>query len=469
MYQLATAETVAYHRLLLIKQILKIHLDQMDVDKTRLWDKTESKAISIQAGHVNSDGLPETRAANNEAINFDSNNNHSSIQGKETESISTVNKARPKPKWKASVLQHIQKGNLVGHVKGGKQSVLDHHPGLNASIAAMLKALRAGGAPLTVVTMHAVMITMIMVMHPKLLETPSHNGSTFKVSDGFVRKWAEKHLNWTKQKATKAAQKLPGNWEEQCKKSALRKAWSIKEYDIPSALYINSDQMQVVYTPAPDETSESGLARTFSCDRYPQLLDIDIKSTPPKITRSIIKEYLNAVWDMDVGRLYRNITLCQARGASSFTLNESLTYELLNDLIGDGFDSDSDILKLPDPSAIRRKGNKAGNIAVPSREKSGKIDASQQKPPPSPPQVSTNSKSPSPIDFSPDMHDADKSPTPTNGQEPRRSLRSKRAEGAQPLGVAASEKATCAGTRTWKTHKVVLAPPKNALPPTPPL
>ncbi|RXW12070.1 hypothetical protein EST38_g13782 [Candolleomyces aberdarensis] len=185
--------------------------------------------------------------------------------------------------------------------------------------------------------------------------------------------------------------------------------------------------------PAPDETPESGLAITFNCDRYPQLPDIDIESTPPKITRSIIKEYLDAVWvstgytkifncaeevkyltsidleDMDMGQLYRNITLCQAHGALSFALNESLTYELLNDLIEDGFDGDSDILELPDPSAIRCKGNKAGNIAVPSREKSGKINAAQQQPPLSPPQVSTNSKSPSPIDFSPDMHDADKS------------------------------------------------------------
>ncbi|KIM34882.1 hypothetical protein M413DRAFT_44794, partial [Hebeloma cylindrosporum] len=56
-------------------------------------------------------------------------------------------------------------------------------------------------------------------------------------------------LNWSERKATRAAQKIPDDWEEKCEKSFLRKAYSIKEYDIPSALYVNSDQTQVVYAP----------------------------------------------------------------------------------------------------------------------------------------------------------------------------------------------------------------------------
>jgi hypothetical protein len=56
-------------------------------------------------------------------------------------------------------------------------------------------------------------------------------------------------LNWSVRKATRAAQKIPEDWEEKCEKSFLWKAYSIKEYDIPSALYVNSDQTQVVYAP----------------------------------------------------------------------------------------------------------------------------------------------------------------------------------------------------------------------------
>ncbi|KAF8800178.1 hypothetical protein BYT27DRAFT_7038673, partial [Phlegmacium glaucopus] len=56
-------------------------------------------------------------------------------------------------------------------------------------------------------------------------------------------------LGWSERKATRAAQKLPQDWEDKCENSFLRKAYSIKEYDIPSGLYVNSDQTQVVYAP----------------------------------------------------------------------------------------------------------------------------------------------------------------------------------------------------------------------------
>jgi len=109
--------------------------------------------------------------------------------------------------------------------------------------------LREGGAPLTVLTMRGVILATITKMNPLVLETRYGDGSTFKASDNFVRNWARRHLNWAERKATRAAQKIPDDWEEKCEKSFLRKAYSIKEYDIPSTLYVNSDQTQVVYAP----------------------------------------------------------------------------------------------------------------------------------------------------------------------------------------------------------------------------
>ena len=47
---------------------------------------------------------------------------------------------------------------------------------------------------------------------------------------------------------------MPEDWEEKCEKSFLRKAFSIKEYDIPSSLYVNSDQTQVVFAPGDQMT-----------------------------------------------------------------------------------------------------------------------------------------------------------------------------------------------------------------------
>ncbi|KIK73844.1 hypothetical protein PAXRUDRAFT_90205, partial [Paxillus rubicundulus Ve08.2h10] len=48
-------------------------------------------------------------------------------------------------------------------------------------------------------------------------------------------------------KATRAARKVPDNWEEVCEKAILRMAYVIKEEDVPASLYVNSDQTQVVY------------------------------------------------------------------------------------------------------------------------------------------------------------------------------------------------------------------------------
>lgn len=54
-------------------------------------------------------------------------------------------------------------------------------------------------------------------------------------------------MKWSERKATRAAHKLPDNWEDLCEKSLLRIAQDIKEEDIPAALYVNTDQTQAVY------------------------------------------------------------------------------------------------------------------------------------------------------------------------------------------------------------------------------
>jgi hypothetical protein len=58
---------------------------------------------------------------------------------------------------------------------------------------------------------------------------------------------ANSALGWSRRKGTRVAQKLPVDWENQCEKSAIRKAYLFKEYDIPAELYANSDQTQRLY------------------------------------------------------------------------------------------------------------------------------------------------------------------------------------------------------------------------------
>jgi hypothetical protein len=110
-----------------------------------------------------------------------------------------------------------------------------------------LTQLRQAGVPLTVITARGVMLATIIREQPEILEKKFADGSTFKASDSFVRAWLHDTMGWSRRRGTRAAQKLPENWEDQCEKSAQRKGYLIKEYDIPAELYANSDQTQRLY------------------------------------------------------------------------------------------------------------------------------------------------------------------------------------------------------------------------------
>ena len=86
-----------------------------------------------------------------------------------------------------------------------------------------------------------------MKMKPEILEAQFQDGSTFKASDSFVRHWVRREMNWAQHKATRATQKVPENWEDLVERSHIHKAYLIKEYDICSPLYVNSDQTQGVF------------------------------------------------------------------------------------------------------------------------------------------------------------------------------------------------------------------------------
>ncbi|KZP29506.1 hypothetical protein FIBSPDRAFT_716960, partial [Athelia psychrophila] len=54
-------------------------------------------------------------------------------------------------------------------------------------------------------------------------------------------------MNWSERKATRAAHKLPKDWEGVCEKSFLRMATEIRDRGIPAELIVNTDQSQGVY------------------------------------------------------------------------------------------------------------------------------------------------------------------------------------------------------------------------------
>ncbi|KAG2157537.1 hypothetical protein DEU56DRAFT_722553, partial [Suillus clintonianus] len=88
---------------------------------------------------------------------------------------------------------------------------------------------------------------MVSDKAPEIFEWKAKDGSTFQCSDSFLQNWLHTTLHWSECRATQAAQKIPSNWEVVCENAFLRLAYTIKEEDIPTELYVNSDQTQVIY------------------------------------------------------------------------------------------------------------------------------------------------------------------------------------------------------------------------------
>jgi hypothetical protein len=100
----------------------------------------------------------------------------------------------------------------------------------------------------TLVTVRALFVATILDQAPEIFNIRCQkDGSYFKASDSFLRRWLRETLVWSTRRPTNAAQKLPDNWEDLCEKSFLRIAYAVKEHDIPAGLSVNADQTQVVY------------------------------------------------------------------------------------------------------------------------------------------------------------------------------------------------------------------------------
>jgi hypothetical protein len=132
-----------------------------------------------------------------------------------------------------------------------------NHPEIVNTVKTLLTAIRQTGAEISLITARGIMLGTILTQAPDILTKKFADGSTFRASDSFMRHWLHDSMHWSRRKATQAAQKKPIDWEDQCEKSALRKAHLIKEEDIPAGLWVNSDQTQAIYAPG-DKMTWSG-------------------------------------------------------------------------------------------------------------------------------------------------------------------------------------------------------------------
>ncbi|KAK6968926.1 hypothetical protein R3P38DRAFT_3508514, partial [Favolaschia claudopus] len=117
--------------------------------------------------------------------------------------------------WKPTVLARADSGNIPGHNKGGPRgilvSIVSAHPEIVKEIISQLTDFRVAGAPLSLAVARCVIIAIITERAPELFEHRFKDGSYFRVSDSFCRKFLDKTLAWSMRKGTKAAQKLPAD------------------------------------------------------------------------------------------------------------------------------------------------------------------------------------------------------------------------------------------------------------------
>ena len=92
-------------------------------------------------------------------------------------------------------------------------------------------------------------VATILQMKPSIFDQKFKDGSSFHVSDAFVRNFLHSVLTWNLRKATQVAQKPPKDWQQQCLHSFFCKAYIIKDKDIPIYLVVNFDQTQVTLAP----------------------------------------------------------------------------------------------------------------------------------------------------------------------------------------------------------------------------
>ncbi|KAJ7026644.1 hypothetical protein C8F04DRAFT_1000419, partial [Mycena alexandri] len=149
-------------------------------------------------------------------------------------------------KWKDSVVAKLPSGAAPGG-ESTRVGILDSYPELCAKIKKHLEGLRAIGTPLSLVMIRAIMVATIGDEQPHLFARIMPDGSEFRCSDSFVRKFLRSKMGWSERTATRAAQKIPPNHEEILRNAFLREALIIRDHAIPAELRVNTDQTQVVF------------------------------------------------------------------------------------------------------------------------------------------------------------------------------------------------------------------------------
>jgi len=90
---------------------------------------------------------------------------------------------------------------------------------------------------------------------PHVFNTPAADGSLFRCSATWVKRFIYENLKWSFHRATQAAQKTPTNADKLCREQFLRHAVTACDTAMPSPGFrVNIDQTNIVYQPSTSST-----------------------------------------------------------------------------------------------------------------------------------------------------------------------------------------------------------------------
>jgi hypothetical protein len=115
---------------------------------------------------------------------------------------------------------------------------------------------RAAGVALTLPGIRGIMVAMIRHQASHLFDEIKPDGSRFQCSETFVRKYLQNQLGWSLRRATKAAQKVPADYERILMEAFLREAYVVRNHAVPAALRVNTDQTNIIYQQGTTSTWE---------------------------------------------------------------------------------------------------------------------------------------------------------------------------------------------------------------------
>lgn len=116
------------------------------------------------------------------------------------------------------------------------------------TIKRILEEMRTAQITLDLVAIRGIMVGCITHLALEIFEHKSKNGTRFRCSETFVRRFLKHDMRWSLQRCTRAAHKIPKNVDQVLWKMFLRVAKTLCNESIPEPFCINSDQTQAQFS-----------------------------------------------------------------------------------------------------------------------------------------------------------------------------------------------------------------------------